>query len=67
VTRTKARQCAGKKRYGSKTDAVRGMWKAIARGAARSRLNVYQCPHCSVPQDAGWHVGHKLRSRGRRR
>lgn len=66
MTRTKGRQCDGKIRYGSKEAAETALFKAVReRGVARWRLGVYRCPHCSVPGDTGWHVGHKLRSRGK--
>lgn len=58
---TRARQCEGKKRHGSRAEAYEALWELVRRGAKASRLNVYQCPHCSAPQDAGWHLGHRMR------
>ena len=54
MTRTKARMCAGKRRHATREKAVEALWALVRRGAKRSRLNVYECPHC----DGGWHVGH---------
>jgi hypothetical protein len=54
LTRTKNRQCVGKKRNDTRQKAEAQMWRTIRRyGAAIRRLHVYRCDFCG-----GWHVGH---------
>lgn len=58
MIRTKNRMCTGKVKHPDKASAERALRALVARGAARSRLNVYRCDHCRQ-----WHVGHVGRCR----
>lgn len=55
MTETKGRKCRGKKRHGTRKEALAHLRRLIRKGAWAAWLNVYRCEHCNQ----GWHVGHK--------
>lgn len=55
---TKNRECIGKQRHETKTEAANHLWSLVRAGTRRSAMSVYRCPHCG-----SWHVGHTKRRR----
>lgn len=47
-----ARQCVGKRRFGTGSEARRQMKVMMKRQVATRKLTVYECPHCGW-----WHIG----------
>lgn len=62
MTNTHARGCTGKQRHDTEQAARAALRDLIDKGAWGATRNVYQCRWC-----AGWHVGNRPGSAGRRR
>lgn len=50
------RQCVGKRRYTSKSQAKAAIAALKAKGNWSGRMSAYRCPHCEL-----FHIGHTPR------